>query len=138
MVGANLFLGRLRPEISAQRGFFLETVAHSGWRHVVHSSVPDVRVKSAPQRRLSLAVGKPTGNEFAQIFNCRVRQGLRFPGPVPGVRSEPAISEISKGDVEMARKGKTTFARGDGGKICRGAGISEQTYYKWRRKYRRA
>src|SRR6476660_6593649 len=49
----------------------------------------------------------------------------------------------------MARKGKTTeeiigflreaevrIAQGEtAGKICRGAGISEQTYYKWRREY---
>jgi transposase-like protein len=50
----------------------------------------------------------------------------------------------------MARKGKSmqeiigflreaevrTAQRRDGGhKICRGAGISEQTYYKWRREY---
>jgi transposase-like protein len=49
----------------------------------------------------------------------------------------------------MARKGKSTeeiigflreaevrLAQGDtAGKICRGAGISEQTYYKWRREY---
>jgi transposase-like protein len=49
----------------------------------------------------------------------------------------------------MARKGKSTeeiigflreaevrIAQGEtAGKICRGAGISEQTYYKWRREY---
>ena len=49
----------------------------------------------------------------------------------------------------MARKGKSTeeiigflreaevrLAQGEtAGKICRGAGISEQTYYKWRREY---
>ena len=49
----------------------------------------------------------------------------------------------------MARKGKSTEeiivilreaeirpAQGEtAGKICRGAGISEQTYYKWRREY---
>ena len=49
----------------------------------------------------------------------------------------------------MARKGKSTeeiiaflreaevrIARGEtAGKICRDAGISEQTYYKWRREY---
>jgi putative transposase len=63
--------------------------------------------------------------------------------------ANPAISEVSRGDVEMARKGKSTeeiigflreaevrLARGEtAGKICRGAGISEQTYYKWRREY---
>jgi transposase-like protein len=51
--------------------------------------------------------------------------------------------------MEMARKGKSTeeiisflreaevrLAQGEtAGKICRGAGISEQTYYKWRREY---
>ena len=51
----------------------------------------------------------------------------------------------------MARKGKSTeeiiaflreaevrLAQGEtAGKICRGAGISEQTYYKWRREYGR-
>jgi putative transposase len=51
--------------------------------------------------------------------------------------------------MDMARKGKSTkeiiaflreaevrLARGEtAGKICRGAGISEQTYYKWRREY---
>lgn len=49
----------------------------------------------------------------------------------------------------MARKGKSTeeiiaflreaevrLAQGEtAGKICRSAGISEQTYYKWRREY---
>jgi transposase-like protein len=49
----------------------------------------------------------------------------------------------------MARKGKSTeeiigflreaevrLAQGEtAGKICRGAGISQQTYYKWRREY---
>jgi hypothetical protein len=49
----------------------------------------------------------------------------------------------------MARKGKSTeeiigflreaevrIAQGEtAGKVCRGAGISEQTYYKWRREY---
>jgi putative transposase len=49
----------------------------------------------------------------------------------------------------MARKGKSTeeiigflreaevrIAQGEtAGKICRGAAISEQTYYKWRREY---
>jgi putative transposase len=49
----------------------------------------------------------------------------------------------------MARKGKSTeeiigflreaevrIAQGEtAGKVCRGAGLSEQTYYKWRREY---
>jgi putative transposase len=55
-------------------------------------------------------------------------------------------AEISSGDVEMARKGKSTeeiiaflreavAQRETAGKIYRGAGISEQTYCKWRRGY---
>jgi putative transposase len=63
--------------------------------------------------------------------------------------ANPAISEVSAGDLDMARKGKSTeeiigflreaevrIAQGEtAGKICRGAGISEQSYYKWRREY---
>jgi putative transposase len=61
----------------------------------------------------------------------------------------PAISKFSNGDKDMARKGRSTeesigvlreteVRLGQGetvGKICRGFGISEQTYYKWRREY---
>src|SRR5262249_6572031 len=57
--------------------------------------------------------------------------------------------EVSLEDVEMARKGKSMegiigflreaevrIAQGEtAGKICRGAGISEQTYCKWRRAF---
>jgi len=33
-------------------------------------------------------------------------------------------------------KAEVRIAQGEtAGKICRGAGISEQTYYKWRREY---
>lgn len=53
------------------------------------------------------------------------------------------------GDTDMARKGRSTeeiiaalreaeVKLGQGetvGKICRGLGVSEQTYYKWRREY---
>jgi len=53
------------------------------------------------------------------------------------------------GDTDMARKGRSTeeiiaalreaeVRLGQGetvGKICRGLGVSEQTYYKWRREY---
>jgi putative transposase len=34
------------------------------------------------------------------------------------------------------REAEVRLAQGEtAGKICRGAGISEQTYYKWRREY---
>src|SRR6476659_5497257 len=72
-----------------------------------------------------------------------------FPEPVPGVRSESGYFRSLSRRLEMARKGKSTeeiigflreaevrIAQGEtAGKICRGAGISEQTYYKWRREY---
>ena len=72
-----------------------------------------------------------------------------IPDPVPSVRSESGCFRSLERVVEMARKGKSTeeiigflreaevwTAQGEtAGKICRGTGISEQTYYKWRREY---
>jgi transposase-like protein len=63
--------------------------------------------------------------------------------------SKPAISNLLDGDEDMARKGRSTeeiiavlreaevrLGQGDTvGKICRSIGVSEQTYYKWRREY---
>jgi hypothetical protein len=71
------------------------------------------------------------------------------PEAIPGLGFESGYFRVSRGDVEMARKRKSTeeiigflreaevrIAQGEtAGKICRGAGISEQTYYKWRREY---
>jgi hypothetical protein len=59
------------------------------------------------------------------------------------LKSNPAISNVHFGDLDMAGKGKTTeeiiaalreaevrIGQGETvGKICRGFGISEQTYY---------
>ena len=40
------------------------------------------------------------------------------------------------GPVGPVREAEVRIAQGEtAGKICRGAGISEQTYYKWRREY---
>src|SRR4029079_18154939 len=72
-----------------------------------------------------------------------------IPEPVPGVRSESGYfrnlerrcgdgteGEVDRRDHRLLREAEVRIAQGEtAGKICRGAGISEQTYYKWRRGY---
>jgi DNA-binding XRE family transcriptional regulator len=71
------------------------------------------------------------------------------PDLTPGQRFESGYFQLLEGDLEMARKGKSTeeivgflreaevrISQGETvGKICRSIGVSEQTYYKWRREY---
>jgi hypothetical protein len=55
----------------------------------------------------------------------------------------PYPTDITKGEAaniisahRLLREAEVRIAQGEtAGKICRGAGISEQTYYKWRREY---
>ncbi|MGE0852707.1 MAG: transposase [Hyphomicrobiaceae bacterium] len=73
-----------------------------------------------------------------------------LPDPVPSVRGESGYfrsferrcgdgTEGGKSTEEIIgflREAEVRIAQGETvGKICRGAGIPEQTYYKWRREY---
>ena len=69
------------------------------------------------------------------------RQQVRRPAisRIPLRQSRNSGSEKGKSTEEIIgflREAEVRIAQGEtAGKICRGAGISEQTYYKWRREY---
>ena len=77
------------------------------------------------------------------------RKVVCLPDLIPGLRSESGYfrslsrrcghgteREVDGGDHRLLREAEVRIAQGEtAGKICRSSGISEQTYYKWRREY---
>ena len=62
------------------------------------------------------------------VSPSRQRLGLYFRFHSSNITGVEIIGFLREAEVRIAQ-GETA------GKICRGAGISEQTYYKWRREY---
>ena len=70
-----------------------------------------------------------SGRNDAGYELCDLTRRLRSQRFCPACEDRsPALSFLVEAEVRVAQ-GETA------GKICRGAGISEQTYYKWRREY---
>lgn len=99
------------------------------------------------QRELALAhVRRPKHNHPLILGKACL---ACHPDLTPGQRFESGYFQLLEGDLEMARKGKSTeeivgflreaevrISQGETvGKICRSIGVSEQTYYKRRREY---
>ena len=109
-----------------------------------------IRIWGMPDGKLLNVLRPPIGGGHeGKLYAVGVAPVACPPDLTPGQRFESGYFQLLEGDLEMARKGKSTeeivgflreaevrISQGETvGKICRSIGVSEQTYYKWRREY---